>query len=101
MPAGISIDSQKDFILRHAPILDKKAKQSILSLVMAEHSESVRNGSVAGPKRGGVGGSASGSASGSAVYINLDEIAEHDPDIILHIYNIVLARRNALDQPAA
>jgi hypothetical protein len=85
-----SIGRQKTFIVENASILDRGTKIAILSIVMMELGDIVTSKKVvAETKR--VGGE---------VDINLDVAAEVNPEIVTHIYNIVRARRDTLNQPA-
>ncbi len=74
---------QKSFIIENAGILNRETKLAILSIVMME-----------------IGASAVIEAGGAReVDIDLDVVSNVNEEVITHIYNIVLARREALSQP--
>jgi hypothetical protein len=79
-----NISQQKNFIVENANILNRETKLAILSIVMMEIGPTVIM------ETGGA----------KEVDINLDAATNANEEIITHIYNIVLARRNALSQPA-
>lgn len=79
-----SISRQKTFIVENTPILNRETKVSILSLVMME-----------------VGPSVVMESSKDEVNINLDVLATLNEDVLTHIYNIMRARLEVLNQPAA
>lgn len=79
----LSLSYQKEFIVENGGILTKEIRVSILQMVVQE-----------------MGYEAVMEAAGSReVNINLDIVAERNPEVIQHIYNIVLTRRSALSQP--
>lgn len=83
MQSRVNHQQQISFIIKNVDILDYKTKMNILSLVMID-----------------IGPSAVTEIKGTrGTDINLDLILEKNPDIITHIYNIVLARRESLNQP--
>ena len=84
MSAVPSTSRQKMFIMEHTPILNHETKVSILSLVMME-----------------VGPSVVMESSKDEVNINLDALAALNEDVLTHIYNIMRARLEVLNQPAA
>jgi ABC-type enterochelin transport system substrate-binding protein len=84
MSRGVNYQQQITFIIKNVDILDYKTKMNILSIVMMDIGMSVVT-EIKGTK---------------GTDINLDLILEKNPDIITHIYNIILARRESLNQPA-
>jgi hypothetical protein len=83
-PRAPSISQQKMFIIDNAGILNHETKIAILSIVMME----------IGP---GVIMETGGS---KEVDIDLDAVMAVNEEVVRHIYNIVLTRREALSQPA-
>ena len=83
-PRAPSISQQKTFIVENANILNRETKLAIISIVMMEIGPSVIM------ETGGA----------KEVDINLDTVAEANEEVLYHIYNIVLTRREALSQPA-
>jgi hypothetical protein len=81
----LSIGQQITFIISNTDILDDKTKHTILSLVMMNVEDTSVITEVGKNK---------------STDINLDKISEINPEIITHIYNIVLSRREALSRPA-
>jgi hypothetical protein len=83
---------QKTFIVENAEILDHDAKKAILRLVMMEG-----NGRAPG------GASPDGRLvvleRGVSREVSVDLDAVESPEVILQIYNVVQARRLALDEP--
>jgi hypothetical protein len=79
-----STSQQKTFIVENANILNRETKLAILSIVMMEIGSSVIMETGASKE----------------VDIDLDAIAALNEEVIGHIYNIVLTRREALSQPA-
>jgi len=80
-----SISRQKTFIVENTSILNRETKVSILSLVMMEVGVAV----------------VMESNSKNEVNINLDALAMMNEDVLTHIYNIMRARLEVLNQPAA
>ena len=76
-----STGQQKTFIVENAVILNRETKLAILAIVMMEI------GPAAIMETGGT----------KEVDVDLDAVNE---EVIAHIYNIVLTRREALSQPA-
>ena len=85
MVGAPSISQQKAFIVENAGILNRETKLAILSIVMMEI---------------GPGGVIMETGAAKEVDIDLDAAAAINEDVIAHIYNIVLTRREALSQPA-
>jgi hypothetical protein len=91
-----SISRQKTFIIDNAAVLDVNAQMSILRIVMLEVGKTI---TVAGTD-----GNAESrpvileSGRGKRPAIHLDNL--ENPEVILHIYNIVNNRRDALNVPA-
>lgn len=82
-PALPSISKQKSFIIENAGILNRETKLAILRIVMQE-----------------IGDDAVMENSGSKeVDINLDACATSNEDVVHHIYNMVKARLDTLNQP--
>lgn len=81
----LSISQQKAFIIENAGILNRETKIAILSIVMMEIGPSVIM------ETGGA----------KEVDINLDDVNIINSEVITHIYNIVLTRRESLSQPIA
>ena len=81
----ITPTQMKVFICENANILNRETKLSILSIVMME----------VGPK---VVMEKTGAS--PEINIDLDAVERSNDEVIPHIYNIVLARREALNQPA-
>jgi hypothetical protein len=79
-----SLNRQKRIIIDNTDILDEKTKLTILSLVMMNVGPTVVK--EVGKNRG--------------TDIDLDEVAKLNPEIITHIYNIVITRREVLNRPA-
>jgi hypothetical protein len=79
-----SVGQQKTFIIENVDILNRETKVAILSIVMME----------VGP---GVIMEAGGFE--EEVNIDLDAVARTNEDALRHIYNIVAARREALNRP--
>jgi len=79
----LSINQQKAFIIENSNILNRETKIAILSIVMMEIGPSVIM------ETGGA----------KEVDINLDAVYAINSEVITHIYNIVLTRREALSQP--
>jgi len=79
-----SISQQKAFIIENTMIMNKETELAILSIVMMEVGRlAVIEASVT-----------------KKVDIDLDVVATVNPEVLTHIYNIVLTRREALSQPA-
>ena len=85
-PRATSVAQQKTFICENAAILNRDTKLSILSIIMMEIGPAVVMEKA--------------TASASEVDIDLDAVAAINEEVIAHLYNIVLARREALSQPA-
>ena len=82
-----NLNSQKTFIIENSNILNREIKIAILSIIMMEIGPSVIMDSVKSKESKGIN-------------INLDAIGELNPDILIHIYNIVKTRIDTLNQPA-
>ena len=82
-----NLNRQKTFIIENSNILNREIKIAILSIIMMEIGSSVIMDSVKSKESKGLN-------------INLDAIAEINPDILNHIYNIVKTRIDTLNQPA-
>jgi hypothetical protein len=121
-----SVSRQKTFIIENAGILGRETKIAILTFVMMEIgdlSAAGRSGDTIGRSGDTIGrsGDAIGDVAsepdevtkknirsvvtearrvGGEVDIDLDLAAETNPAIVAHIYNIVKARRDTLNQPA-
>jgi hypothetical protein len=78
-----SVGRQKSYIEEHAGILNRETKLAILSVVMMEIGSSVLMET--GTSR--------------EVDVDLDAVATENPEVLGHIYNIVRARRESLNQP--
>jgi hypothetical protein len=78
-----SVCQQKAYIVENAGILNKETKLAILNIVMMEIGKSVILDS--GPAK--------------EVDIDLDMVEHDNEEVLSHIYNIVCARRDALNQP--
>lgn len=76
-----NIELQKQFIVENASILTPEIKSSILTIVSMEIGPSVIF------------------EKAKDTDIDLDAISEINEEIIVHIYNIVWARRESLKQP--
>ena len=84
-PRAPSINQQKSFIIENSNILSREIKLTILALVTMEiEAEGVVR------ETGGA----------KEVDIDLDAVEAANPEVITHIYNIVLSRREALSHPA-
>ena len=83
-PRAPSTSQQKTFIVENANILNRETKLAILAIVMMEIGPSVVM-DTGGTKE---------------VDIDLDAVTAANEEVIAHIYNIVLARRNSLGHPA-
>ncbi len=81
--ATVSSKQQMTYIVENASILNNETKKSILSLVMMEVGKSVLLDSGAAKE----------------VNIDLDKLNDINAEVVAHIYNIVLARREALGRP--
>jgi len=79
-----SITRQKSFIVENATILNRETKLAILSVVMMEIGEEV----------------VMETGTSKEVDIDLDSVCSVNAEVLTHIYNIVLARREALNRPA-
>jgi len=88
-----SINSQKSFIINNASILNKGIQQTILSLVMMEIGTTVTIG-------GETHVVVSDTGLPAEANIDLDLVGIISTDVLAHIYNIVLARRKILNEPA-
>jgi hypothetical protein len=78
-----SLSKQKSFIVENAGILNRETKLAILRIVMQE-----------------VGDEAVMENSGTKeVDINLDICASANEDVVRHVYNMVRARLDSLNQP--
>jgi hypothetical protein len=77
-----SVGRQKSFIIEHADILGRETQLAILSIVMMEIGPTV----VMDTAR--------------EVDINLDAVSEANEEVLAHIYNIVRARLESLNQRA-
>jgi hypothetical protein len=82
-PRAPSVSLQKSFIVENASILNRETKLAILSIVMMEIGSSVVMET---------GGS-------KEVDVDLDAVSKTNPEVLAHIYNIVVTRREALSQP--
>ena len=78
-----STNRQKAFIVENSSILNRETKLAILSIVMME-----------------IGPSVIMETGGNEININLDAIAAINSEVLAHIYNIVRARLETLNQPA-
>jgi len=87
----MSANAQKRFIVANASILDRQTKLAILGLV---HMEIVSQES----EHGGL--CIMESKTSKEVSINLDQVQRESEDVLSHIYNIVVARREQLNRPA-
>jgi hypothetical protein len=76
---------QKRFIAENAAILNRETQLSILAIVMMEVGSAVAT--------------EAGSGATKELDLDLDAIAAANPEVLTHIYNIVLARRATLSQP--
>ena len=76
-------ERQMNYIVENAHILNPETKKSILNLVMMEIGKDVILDS------------------GSAIEVNidLDKVLKINEEVLTHIYNMVLARRDSLNQP--
>ena len=83
-PQQPSIGRQKSFIIENAGILNRETKLAILSIVMMEIGPTVLM------ETGGT----------REVDIDLDAVVAANEEVIGHIYNIVRARLETLNQPA-
>ena len=88
-----SINLQKSFIINNASILNKGIQQTILSLVMMEIGPTIM---IDGETCAVV----SDTGLPAEANIDLDLVDTISPDDLAHIYNIVLARRKILNEPA-
>jgi hypothetical protein len=79
-----SMAQQKSFIVENAGILNRETRLAILAIVMME----------VGP------GVVKEVGSAREVDIDLDAVAAANVEVLAHVYNIVLTRREALSQPA-
>lgn len=77
-----SLEKQKRYIVENSGLLSREYKLSILSVVIMEVGHHVIMDSTQG------------------VSINLDTLAAANTEVLVHIYNIVRAKRESLDQPA-
>jgi hypothetical protein len=82
--AAPSIGQQKTFIIENAGILNRETKLAILAIVMMEIGPGVIM------ETGGT----------REIDVDLDAVTLANEEVIAHIYNIVLTRREALNQPA-
>jgi hypothetical protein len=90
-----SASRQKTFVVENAAILDQDTKKAILRLVMMEVG---KTNTVATAEGTEVRPVILENRTTGAVSIHLDNI--DNPDVILHIYNIVSNRRASLNEPA-
>ncbi len=81
-----SIQRQKTFIINNADNLSREIKMVILSLVMMEVGPGVASDVKTAAKE---------------VNINLDEVEKRNGEVLAHIYNIICAHREQLNQPSA
>jgi hypothetical protein len=83
---SLNPERQKTYIIDNAPLLDVMTKRTILSLIMMEIGETaiLENSS----------------SDQVETNVDLDIVTERNPEVLTSIYNIVRARRDALDQPA-
>ena len=79
-----SVGRQKTFIVENASVLNKETKIAILSIVMMEIGPSVVM------ETGGA----------KEVDIDLDAVLAANEEVLGHVYNIVRARLETLNQPA-
>jgi hypothetical protein len=79
-----SAGQQKSFIIENAGILNRETKLTILNIVMLEVGK----------------GAVIESGSAKEVDIDLDRVSSINEVVLPIIYNIVAARREALNQPA-
>lgn len=86
-----TVARQKDFIIENSQILDEKLKMAILRLVMMEVGKTATIDGVERPV-------VLENRTTRELSIDFDAIA--NPEVILHIYNIVDNRRRSLDEPA-
>lgn len=91
MAALPSLEAMKREIVRNADDLGLETKVAIIRLVVMEvgHERDGRTVVAAG-----------GSPAAPETNINLDAVAEFEPDVIAQIYSIVCARMAALSRPA-
>jgi hypothetical protein len=81
-----SLQHQKTFIVNNSSNLSKDIKMAILSIIMMEVGAHVATdvGAVA-----------------KEVNIDLDEVERCNEEVITHIYNIICAHREQLNQPSS
>lgn len=77
-----SLERQKDFIVESSSLLNKSVKMAIMNVVMMEIGDQVVTRKIPA----------------NEVHIDLDVIGKQNPGVILHIYNMVKARRQSLNQ---
>lgn len=94
-PKPPPIDRQKTYVVENGQILDLDTKKAILRLVMMEIGKTAVVEDSAGAVSRPV---VLEKQSTGEVSIHLDHI--DNPEVILHIYNIVKNRRAQLDEPA-
>ncbi len=82
-PRAPSLSQQMNFIIENAGILDRKIKISIMTIVNFEVGEEFIKENL----------------TTKDVDINLDKVGEKNPEAISHIYNLVLSRLKALNNP--
>jgi hypothetical protein len=91
-----SITSQKKFICENAGVLNRATALNILHIVMMEigqHYEAPDGSKQVVLTEKTINGE-------PEVLVNLDTISKINDEVITHIYNIVVARRATLSQPA-
>lgn len=86
---------QKTFVVENGAILDRDTKKAILRLVLQEVGKAVTVATAEGEEVHPV---ILENQTTGEVSVNLDNI--NNPDVIVHIYNIVSNRRAALNEPA-
>ena len=86
---------QKTFVVENGAILDRDTKKAILRLVMMEVGKTVAVATAEGEE---VRPAILENQTTGEVSVHLDNI--DNPDVILHIYNIVSNRRASLNEPA-
>lgn len=83
----VSLLQRKRFITENAGILGEQTAQNILRIVKMAVEDNTQLGIII-------------EAHGTKhISIDLDKLADLNPEIITNIYNIIVARRNVLSQP--
>jgi len=91
-----SISRQKTFVVENGGILDRDTKKAILRLVMMEIGKTTTVVDAAGEEE--IRPVVLENQTTGEVSVHLDNI--ENPDVVLHIYNIVSNRRASLNEPA-